>query len=52
MEDDCGMVINMDEEDISAGRLLVTRRFKYRNQLSCYVTVVAPSNKRLIIVFR
>ena len=52
MEDECSGVIDMEVNAIPAGRLLVTRRAKYRNTLSCTVTLRAPVDKRIVIVFR
>ena len=42
----------MDEGRIPAGRLAVTRRSKYRSTFSCHVTILAPEQQRLVIVFR
>lgn len=40
------------EGNIPAGRLAVTRRSKYRSTFSCDVTIIAPEQRRLVIVFR
>ena len=42
----------MDDGNIPAGRLAVTRRSKYRSAFSCHVTIIAPEQQRLVIVFR
>ncbi|KAL4219163.1 hypothetical protein ACF0H5_021745 [Mactra antiquata] len=42
----------MEATAISAGRLTVTRRSKYRSKLNCHVTIVAPVNRRITVVFR
>ena len=55
LEDECGGTIAMEHGShgyIPAGRLAVTRRSKYRSRFSCQVTIVAPEQQRLIIVFR
>ena len=52
LEEECGGTIAMDEGRIPAGRLAVTRRSKYRSTFSCHVTILAPEQQRLVIVFR
>ncbi|XP_060570385.1 uncharacterized protein LOC132728732 [Ruditapes philippinarum] len=52
MEDDCTGYIDMESAAIPAGRLSVTRRSKYRSKLKCHVTIKAPLDRRIVVVFR
>ncbi|XP_045209009.2 uncharacterized protein LOC123560919 [Mercenaria mercenaria] len=42
----------MESAAISAGRLSVTRRSRYRSTLRCHVTIKAPVDRKIVVVFR
>ena len=49
MEDKCGEIVDMSEEDADSVRLHLTKSERYGQNMDCVLRLMAPENKRLVI---